>query len=161
TTAVRELTRLGIREFLRAQLATKSRATVRLMLAVLHLVLSEAAEDGLIPANPATGLARKLKLSTKQAARQDAVRVKAMSRDERDVFLATAERLEPWWAPAWTVQVLTGLRPGELLALEEPDLDLDARTLRVERTRSDDGKCVDAPKGGIARTVDLSHEAVR
>jgi hypothetical protein len=28
---------------------------------------------------------------------------------ERDLFLATAERLEPWWAPAWTLQVLTGL----------------------------------------------------
>jgi integrase len=104
---------------------------------------------------------RKLKLSTKQKARQQAVKVKAMTRAERDTFLATAERIEPWWAPAWTVQVLTGLRPGELLALEERDLHLEARTLRVERALSDDGKRIDTPKGGIYRDVDLSNEAVR
>jgi integrase len=160
-TAVRSLTRLRIREFLRTQLATKSRNTVRLMLAVLHVVLSEASEDGLIPANPATGLARKLKLSTRRGARQDAVKVKAMTRDERDTFLTTAERVEPWWAPAWTVQVLTGLRPGELYGLEEADLDLDHRTLRVVRSLSDDGTRLDIPKGGITRHVDLSNEAVR
>src|SRR5262245_42223456 len=84
-----------------------------------------------------------------------------MARQERDTFLATAERLEPWWAPAWTVQVLTGLRPGELLALAEPDLHLDARMLRVERSLSDDGERIDTPKGGIGRDVDLSNEAVR
>jgi integrase len=160
-TAVRHLTRLRLREFLRSQLATKAKNTVRLMCATLHVVLGEATEAGLIPANPAAGLARKLKLSTQQKARQQAVKVKAMTRADRDLFLATAERLEPWWAPAWTVQVLTGLRPGELLALEERDLNLDARTVRVERTRSDDGKRLDTPKGGISRDVDLSNEAVR
>jgi len=160
-TAVRSLTRLRLREFLRSQLATKAKNTVRLICATMHVVLGEATEDGLIPANPAAGLARKLKLSTQQQARQQAVKVKAMARQERDTFLATAERLEPWWAPAWTVQVLTGLRPGELLALAEPDLHLDARMLRVERTLSDDGTRIDTPKGGIGRDVDLSNEAVR
>jgi integrase len=106
-------------------------------------------------------LARKLKLSVKLKARQEAAKKKAMTRDERDTFLSTAERVEPWWAPAWTVQVLTGLRPGELYALEEADLDLDARTLRVKRTLSDDGERIDSPKGGIGRDVDLSNEAVR
>jgi len=158
-TAVQNLTRLRLREFLRRQ--TKSRNTVRLMHAVLHLVLGEAAEDGLIPANPAAGLARKLKLGMKAKARQAAVRIKAMTRAERDWFLAIAERLEPWWAPAWTVQVLTGLRPSELFALEERDLHLEARTLRVERALADHGKRIDTPKGGIYRDVDLSNEAVR
>jgi integrase len=160
-TAVRDLTRLRLREFLRSQLATKAKNTVRLMCATLHVVLAEAADSNLIPANPAAGLTRKLKLSTQQKARQHAVKVKAMTRAERDTFLATAERLEPWWAPAWIVEVLTGLRPGELLALEEPDLDLIARTVRVERALSDNGKRLDAPKGGISRDVDLSNEAVR
>src|SRR5262245_12550096 len=83
-----------------------------------------------------------------------------MTRAERDMFLATAERLEPWWA-AWTVQVLPGLRPGELLGLEESDLHLEARTVRVERSLSDDGTRIDTPKGGISRVVDLANEAVR
>src|SRR5262249_49106543 len=82
----------------------------------------------------------------------------------RDLFLATAEGVQPWWAPMWTVQVLTGLRPGEVYALEEGDLDLDARTLRVARTLAigdeDAAAYTDKPKGGHARTVDLSAEAV-
>jgi integrase len=60
-----------------------------------------------------------------------------------------------------TVQVLTGLRPGELYALEERDVNPVQRTLRVERTLSDDGARVDIPKGGFGRDVDLSSEAVR
>lgn len=160
-TPVRSLTRLRIKEFLRDQLNKKSRNTVRLMFATLHVVLAEATEDGLIPANPAAGLARKLKLSTKAKARQEAVRVKAMTREERDTFLATAERAEPWWAPAWTLQALTGLRPGELLALEERDINLAARTLRVERSLSVDGRDIGSPKSGFGRDVDLSNEACR
>jgi integrase len=160
-TAVRSLTRTRLKEFLRSQLQTYARNTVRIMCATLHVVLAEAAEDGLIPANPAAGLSRKLKLSTKVKARQDAVRVKAMTREERDTFLSTAERIEPWWAPAWTLQVLTGLRPGELYGLEERDVDLAHRRLRVERTLSDDGQDVGDVKGGIPRDVDLSNEAMR
>jgi integrase len=158
-TAIRDITRLRLCEFLRGQ--TLSKNTVCLMHAVLHLGLGFAAENGLIPANPAAGLLKALKLRVKQKARQQAVKVKAMTRAERDAFLACAERIEPWWATAWTVQVLAGLRPGELLALQEPDLHLDARTLRVERTLSDDGQRLDTPKGGLYRDVDLSNEAVR
>jgi integrase len=160
-TAVRDLSRTRLKEFLRHQLTDYGRNTVRLMHATLHVVLNEAVEDGLIPANPVAGLARKLKLSGKVKARQDATAKKAMTRDERDAFLATAERVAPWWAPMWTVQTLTGLRPGEVYALEERDVDLDRRRLRVERTLSDDGTRVDTPKGGFSREVDLSNEAVR
>jgi integrase len=131
------------------------------MYATLHVVLAEAAEDGLLPANPVSGLSRKLKLSSKVKARQDATKKKAMTREERDAFLRAAERVASWWAPMWTVQTLTGLRPGEVYAIEERDLDLDHRRLRVERTLSDDGKRVDTPKGGFSRDVDLSNEAVR
>src|SRR5262249_19687587 len=70
TTSVKSLTRPRIRGFLRGHLNVYSRNTVRLMLATLHVVLAEATEDGLIPANPAAGLARRLKLSTKKKARQ-------------------------------------------------------------------------------------------
>jgi len=160
-TPVREITRLRLKDFLRAQLTRYSRNTVRLMHATLHVVLEEATEDGLVSANPAAGLARKLKLTAKVKARQAATKVKAMTREERDRFLTVAERVEPWWAPMWAVQTLTGLRPGEVYALEEPDLDLAGETLHVARALSDDGQGVDTPKGGITRDVDLSHEAVR
>src|SRR5262249_46367656 len=77
------------------------------------------------------------------------------------LFLTTAAQVRPWWAPMWGLDVRTGLRPGELYALEEGDFDLDARTVRVERALSDDGKRIEStPKGNRARKVDLSTEAV-
>jgi integrase len=161
-TAVRNLTRAGLKTFLREKRAGGlSASTVRLIYATLHVVLAEAAEDGVLPGNPLAGLAKKLKLTTKAKARQAAVKKKAMTRAQRDAFLTTAETVAPWWAPLWTVQVLTGLRPGEMYALEEGDLDLDHRTLTVARTLSDDGERVDTPKSGLTRTVDLTNEAGR
>src|SRR5438552_16051854 len=83
--------------------------------------------------------------------------LKAMTREQRDRFLATAYEDEPWWAPMWAVQVRTGLRPGETYALEEADLDLDAAQARIARTLSNDGTRVEeSPKGNRARTIDLS-----
>jgi len=54
--------------------------------------------------------------------------IKAMDRAQRDCFLAMAYRVEPWWTPVWEVQVLCGVRPGEVLALEEDDCDLNPNT---------------------------------
>jgi integrase len=165
-TPVRDLRRATVREFLATQRGRFAVNTVRLLFATLHLVVAEAVEAGLLSANPLTGLGRTLHLRARRGARQEDVRVKAMTRTERDRFLATAETVRPWWAAMWTVQVLTGLRPGEVYALEEADVDLDARTLRVARTlAADDDEQQSAtytstPKGNRARTVDLSGEAV-
>src|SRR5262249_31012470 len=76
TMPVRSLPGPRLREFLCSQLTTKEKTTVRLRPAVVHVVLGEATEDALPPANPAAGLARKLKLATQQTARQHAVQVK-------------------------------------------------------------------------------------
>lgn len=40
-------------------------------------------------------------------------------------------------------------------------MNLGGRSLRVERTLSEDAQRIDTPKGGIGRDVDLSNEAVR
>jgi integrase len=164
--AVRDLTRATIKSFLATKRKRFSGDTVRIMNALLHLVLSEAVEAEVIPANPIAGLARKLHLGTRKLKRQEDVRTKAMTRTQRDRFLETAAQIRPWWTAMWTVQVLTGLRPGEVYALEERDVDLESRTLRVARTLAvDDDEATNptydpTPKGGRARTVDLSGEAV-
>jgi integrase len=164
---IRDFTRTAVRSFLAAKLNELSNNTVRIMYATLHLVLSEAVEAELMAANPISGLARKLRLSVRKAKRQEDIRAKAMTRAQLDLFLATAERVRPWWAPMWTVQVLTGLRPGEVYGLEERDIDLSSRTLRVSRTLAVGGDEISAddayeatPKGGRARTVYLSAGAI-
>lgn len=161
-TPVRALTRHGLKTFLRDKRATGlSGNTVRLIYSTLHVVLAEAAEDGVLPGNPVAGLAKKLKLGTKAKVRQAAVKKKAMDRKQRDTFLSMAEKVAPWWAPLWTVQVLTGLRPGEMYGLEERDVDFERRTITVARALSDDGERIDTPKSGLTREVDLTNEAVR
>jgi integrase len=151
---VRDLQRGRIRTFLAGKLTDHSRNTVRIMHAVLRAMLNAAVDDGLIVANPAVKLGRSLKLVAKTKERQETI--KAMDRAQRDAFLAAAARVEPWHAPMWTVQALIGLRPGEVYALQEDDLDLDAGTARITRTLADDGQSVDTPKGNRGRTVDLS-----
>src|SRR5262249_11870592 len=132
----------------------------RLAVAGLRTMPAAALEEGLVVADAAAALGRALKLG--QRAAQRAEKVKAMTWEQRDRFLATAERLRPWWFPAWAVQVRTGLRPGELWAFEEGDLDLDARVLHVRRTLADHADRVElTPKGGRPRPVALSTEACR
>jgi hypothetical protein len=54
-TPVRSITRTRLKEFLRAQLGRYARNTVRIMCATLHVVLGEAAEDGLLLVLPRPG----------------------------------------------------------------------------------------------------------
>jgi hypothetical protein len=83
-----------------------------------HTPISQRARQH--PANPVAGLARKLKLTAKVKARQDAAKKKAMTRDERDSFLAAAERIERWLAPLWTVQTLLGSGPARCMGSRRP-----------------------------------------
>src|SRR5262245_58070997 len=89
-TPLRNLRRTAVRAFLAEQREAFAKNTVRLMFATLHLVLAEAVEADLVTANPLTGLGRKLDLRTKKAARQEETKSKAMTRTQRDTFLATA-----------------------------------------------------------------------
>ncbi len=83
-----------------------------------------------------------------------------MDRGQRDRFLETAALVAPRWSAMWQVQVRTGLRPGEVYALHEEDLDLENGQARIARTLSDDGKEIGTPKGNRGRTIDLSAQTV-
>jgi integrase len=58
--------------------------------------------------------------------------------------------------------VTAGLRIGELLGLKWEDIDLDAETLRVRRTRSQakSGPTFTTPKNGKGRSISLTQLAV-
>src|SRR5439155_22535949 len=124
---------------------------------------ASAVSDGMATANPAAGLARELGLQAVPLRRPDEQETpageerdsKAFTRPERDLFLATAQEEDGWCWRMWTVQVLTGLRPGELYALTEGDLLLDQTApkgpqVRVSKTLSDDGKRVETSTKGKA-----------
>ncbi len=129
-----------------------SRNTVRILHATLRALLAAAVDDGVIPANPAEKLGRQLRLVMPKAARQE--EIKAMTREQRELFLQTAAKQTPAYFVLFVTLAGTGMRLGEALALQWDDLDLEAREIRVQRALSR-GR-IDTPKAGHGRTVDLS-----
>ena len=151
---VRDMDRGRIKLFLAEKLnAGLEKRTVRNLQSVLRAMLNAAIEDGVIASNPAAKLGRVLKLTVSKATMQE--EIKAMTKAQRQVFLATACHEAPRYYPLFFVLAGTGMRLGEGLALQPEDLDLSAKTIRIARAFSEDGT-LDTPKSGHGRTVDMS-----
>ena len=74
--------------------------------------------------------------------------------DELPKVLAHVERSSPAWYPAVLLDVITGLRWGELSALRWDDIDETRGTIRVERGNWK-GQLQDSTKTGIVKVVPL------
>ena len=121
---LKSLTPAHVRGFYRERLdAGLAPATVHKMHAVLHKALDQAVADGLIPRNAAAAL--KLPCIDREE-------IAPLTAEEanRLIEAARGDRLEALYVLA----LHTGLRQGELLALNWEDLDLEAGTLQVRRT---------------------------
>ena len=121
---LKSLTPAHVRGFYREKLdAGLAPATVHKMHAVLHKALDQAVADGLIPRNAADAL---------KLPRIDREEIAPLTAEEanRLIEAARGDRLEALYVLA----IHTGLRQGELLALNWKDLDLEAGTLQVRRT---------------------------
>ena len=134
-----------------------SRNTVRLILATVRALLNAAVDDGIILANPADKLARKLHLGVPVATRQE--QIKAFTAEQLGTFLAAAAKTAPRAYPLFFLLARTGMRLGEALALQWDDLDFTAREIRVARAFS--AGRVETPKAGHGRTLDMSQQLAR
>lgn len=122
--------------------------TVEIVHATLHKALGQAVRWLLVPRNVAEAAT---------PPRQGRSEIAALSREQVRALLRAAkgDRLEAFWVLA----VTTGMRNGELLALQWRDVDLEARTLRVRRSVF--GGVVSSPKTTAGnRTIRLSGLAV-
>lgn len=122
--------------------------TVNLMLRVVTMMLDDAGRQGLVPRNVAKLVYR---------VPQTEPDIDTYTEDEVRVVLdaARTDRLEHAWHLA-----LSGLRRGEVCGLRRDDIDLDAMTLTVRRSRvSVDGAVSEElPKTRSgARTLPLPH----
>lgn len=152
---VSSITRADVKHLV-ASCTAKKMATsqVRGTVAVLSTILSEAVEDGLLPANPA------LRPGRLRRAMRDAVQPKKeidpYTRDEAEALLETARTKFAEWYPFLLTALRTGMRLGELRALRWGDLDWRGSFAMVTRNYVL-GK-FGSPKSGKGRRVDLSRQ---
>ena len=106
-------------------------ATVRGIHTTLHHALKAAADEGLIPFNPAEKVTPPRVQNTPK---------RVLTHDQMEKFLC-AIRFDLIWHDFFYTELTTGLRRGELCGLTWEDFDSEAGTLKVRRT-------IHARKGG-------------
>lgn len=152
---LKNLSPAHVQGFYRAKIDSGlSPATVRYIHAVLHRALKQAVRWGLVPRNVADAV---------DIPKLDRDEINALSPDETRAFLnaAKGDRLEA----LYVVAIHCGLRRGKILGLKWSDIDLDRKTLRVnrqiQRMRDGSGFGFSAPKNSKSRrTIRLTNAAV-
>lgn len=128
---------------------------IRNLLIPLRSVFEDALNDELIASNPFDRIAL-AKLIRQNSKASDYV-VNPFTSDERATTLQAC-RADEW--PMFQFWFETGLRPGELQALEWQHIDLERATARIEQNQV--AGVIKGPKTESGkRTVDLSAEAIQ
>ena len=126
-------------------------STVRGIARTLSTILSQAVEDELLPANPALRLGRYLR-----SADDPEPEIDPFTREDVAALLVVARQKLPEWY-AWLLCGLrTGMRAGELLALQWGDVNWRGSCLEVRRNLVR-GQLT-TPKNHQRRRVDLSRQ---
>jgi integrase len=146
-----QITRPELRELvITKQKEGLSPASVSRIKALVSVILSHALEDGLIAANPASRLGRLIKVKERKAD------VNPLTREEARAFLEAVREKYPRYYPFFMCALRTGMRLGELLALEWGDLDFRGGFIEVRRSLVE-GRFT-TPKNHKARRVDMSRQ---
>lgn len=145
-TPLNAIDREAVRTLLGAKAVALSRSSAASIGSVLHVCLAEAVADGYITANPAVGGGSLRRRREKPPA------PKALDAPQLRAFLSAAE---PGWRDFFHVTWALGLRPGEAMALQRPDVDFERQRVRVERTVLVAGG-VGPTKSGEVGWVDLA-----
>lgn len=81
--------------------------------------------------------------------------------DEVRKFLLEAKIHQHPWYPIWAFAVLTGMRSGELMALEWGDIDDENGIIRVAKSFNKRLNATKCPKNGTWRNVDISSQLAK
>lgn len=114
----------------------------------LSSVMERAVRRGLVPSNPCRGT---------RIPRTEQPPMVFLTHEEYAVFL---DYITPYWQPLVTTLFSTGLRWGEVTALQVRDLDLDRAALSVVRAWKDDGSLGPPKSRKSRRTIALAPETV-
>jgi integrase len=115
----------------------------------LSSVLTQAVEDELLTGNPASRLGRYYRKRDAQK-----IEVCPLTREEAARLLEAAQKHAARHYALFLCALRTGMRLGELLALEWSDVDIPGRSIEVRRNRV--AGEVTTPKNGKIRRIDMS-----
>ena len=128
----------------------QSPKTVQNVIRCLSSLLSHAVEDGLLTINPALKPGKFLPKVSKRRG------INPLTREEVAVLLEPVKDRAPRYYPFFLCAVRSGLRLGELLALQWGDLDYHGRFIEVQRNYTRRDECprprVVSPGGWICRS---------
>lgn len=131
----------------------QSPKTVQNIIRCLSSLFSHAVEDNLVAINPALKPGKFLPKISKRR------KIDPLTREEVAVLLETTKRKLPRYYPLFLCAARTGLRMGELLALQWQDVDWQGRFIEVRRNFTH--WQLTTPKSGESRRVDMSRELAR
>ncbi len=118
---------------------------------MLSAVLSLAVSEEVISSNPVLGVSRERRTRARRQRARVGEQVKAMTRAERNTFLAVAAQRRPEIGPAFVLMALAGLRFGEVLGIRWAAVDFEKKRLCIHEQLE-----IDATKSGAERMVDLA-----
>jgi len=128
-----------------------SRSMLCLIRDVISGPLGYAVDEELIEANPVSGILKRLKLE-----RSKKISIEPMTQEEVELFLETCQKYWPEHFTFFLCAFRTGMRLGEILALQWGDIDWNSKFIRVERSYK--RGVVEKPKNGNGRRVDMSNQ---
>lgn len=128
--SLRSITPRMVREMVaRLRSCGLDKGSVSNVRSTLHSCLETAVEDRILASNPAR-LRSRTKLMRMSSAGERKANIKAMTAEQARAFLAAAAT-EPRYGLLFRTMLLSGLRPGEALALQPADVQ--GGQLRLER----------------------------
>ncbi len=119
----------------------------------LRAMMNHAVEDGILATNPATRIGR---FNKKPAEQRE--NINPFTREELKLFLDAVRQHFPSSFPLFLTFARTGVRLGEIVALQWGDIDWHGRFLEVRRTYCRISKKLLTPKSGKTRKIDMSHQ---
>lgn len=128
----------------------QSPKTVQNIIQCLSSLFSHVVQDELLTVNPALKPGKFLPKTSKRR------KIDPLTREEFSQLLVTAKDKLPRYNPLFLCAVRTGLRMGELLALQWPDIDWQGGFIEVRRNYTH--WKVTTPKSGESRRADMSKE---
>lgn len=148
---LRAITSLDLNKYFNGELGHLAQQTRRNLYTIVSHVFESAVQSRLLFANPIKDGVQRPKRNRKQA------RFPLRSEVEQIIHKLDSSK----YRGALELIAITGLRRGEALGLTWNDIDLEARTLRVEASLNDGGIRSTPKSDKSMRTLDLTDKAIR